>query len=794
MINAGLTAARETRNDGAVTLSRTLSRRSTVSVSFTHTSSRSAGPGDGRQPARLGPAGTPVSPSGVFHAGYGFGSTSIATAEAAAGIRHDVDFGFDFSQAAPVFRPNGARDGNRIDDPQRRPQPQASCSSCARASRAISRARWSTRIEYTRPMQFVAGFQQPFLSDALGLNVDGQLGRAWFLSIAGGCRPRHRSGSRPAPRSTTGTRRRRACAGRSRERGASKLEGYSTRFRFTGSEPVGADASIAARAAGRARRIVVVGCVVPEEIEVSVLPGRKYAIEDFLRIAWRRKWLILLPFVVVSVATVLVVRRLPDVYRSETTILVIPQRVPDSYVRATVTDRIGDRLQSLNQQILSRSSLEKIIVELNLFQNERSTTSMEDLIARMRNTVKVDPVRGGCVQGQLTSSPDPVTAQVVTERLATLFIQMNVEDRGSLAQGTSVFLKERLVEQEQRLIEQEKKLEAYRLAHAGELPSQAASNVQGLQSARAQLQTLVDSMNRERERLGTKERELGDLLVPEPAGAVPPAGVSSPSGGSSTPAASPVEELAEARSQLLTMEERLTAEHPDVRRLRRRVAQLEAQVQVLKSQRPAAPATAAVPAPAQTPNELQRERRIRDLRAEIDAINQRIGALQRDQQRILQEINVYQARLEAVPVRESEQVELMRDYETVQTLYRDLLSKHEAAKIAEAMEKGRVGEQFRVLDPALIPDRPYSPDRLKLNALGIAFGLLIGLGIVAALEFMDSTLKSEEDIRTVLALPVIATIPVFSPKLPRGQRVRGVLTGSGTALVILAIEIARGLR
>jgi polysaccharide chain length determinant protein (PEP-CTERM system associated) len=526
-----------------------------------------------------------------------------------------------------------------------------------------------------------------------------------------------------------------------------------------------------------------------------VLPGRKYAIEDFVRILWRRKWLIVLPFIVVSAATVLVVRRLPDVYRAETTILVIPQRVPDSYVRATVTDRIGDRLQSLNQQILSRSMLEKIIVELNLFQNERATSSMEDLVARMRNTVKVDPVVRGDAFKVSYTSPDPVTAQVVTERIATLFIQMNVEDRGTLAQTTSVFLKERLVEQEQRLIEQEKKLEAYRLAHAGELPSQAPSNVQGLQSARVQLQTTVDSINRERERLGAKERELSDLLAPEPVGAFPSAAsVSSPSGGASTPAASPVEELAQAQSQLLAMEERLTAEHPDVRRLRRRVAQLEAQVQVLKSQRPSTPATAAVPLPAQTPNELQRERRIRDSRAEIAAINQRIGAFHRDQQRIQQEITVYQARLEAVPVRESEQVELMRDYETVQTLYRDLLSKHEAAKIAEAMEKGRVGEQFRVLDPALIPDRPYSPDRLKLNAIGVALGLLIGLGIVAALEFMDSTLKSEEDIRTVLALPVIATIPVFSPKLPPGQRVRGMLTGSGTTLVIVAIEIARGLR
>ena len=133
----------------------------------------------------------------------------------------------------------------------------------------------------------------------------------------------------------------------------------------------------------------------------------------------------------------------------------------------------------------------------------------------------------------------------------------------------------------------------------------------------------------------------------------------------------------------------------------------------------------------------------------------------------------------------------------MQELYRTLLSKHEEAKIAEAMEKGRVGEQFRVLDPALVPDRPFSPDRVKLNALGIVLGLLIGVGIVAALEFMDATLKSEEDIRTVLALPVIATIPVFAPKMRNGRPTAAAGCSRGRARAVLpslAAEIVRSLR
>ena len=149
-----------------------------------------------------------------------------------------------------------------------------------------------------------------------------------------------------------------------------------------------------------------------------------------------------------------------------------------------------------------------------------------------------------------------------------------------------------------------------------------------------------------------------------------------------------------------------------------------------------------------------------------------------------------------IQLKTPEQIELMRDYETLQQLYHDLLSKHEAAKIAEAMEKGQVGEQFRVLDAALVPDHPYSPDRVKLNAIGIFLGLMIGLGIVAALEFMDGTLKSEEDIRTVLGLPVIATIPIFAPKAPGGavrQRLRWLVSGALT-LIAVAAPIVRSLR
>src|SRR5215510_6156468 len=126
-----------------------------------------------------------------------------------------------------------------------------------------------------------------------------------------------------------------------------------------------------------------------------MIPGKKYTTDDFLQIAWRRKWIILIPFVVISVGTFIVVARLPNQYRSQTTILVVPQRVPDSYVRSTVTASIDERLRSISEQILSRSRLERIIHDFDLYRELRKKALLEDVVERMRRDITVDPAKGG---------------------------------------------------------------------------------------------------------------------------------------------------------------------------------------------------------------------------------------------------------------------------------------------------------------------------------------------------------------------------------------------------------------
>jgi len=126
-----------------------------------------------------------------------------------------------------------------------------------------------------------------------------------------------------------------------------------------------------------------------------VIPGKKYTADDIIEILKRRVWLIAVPFVLITAGAAVQSKLTPNLYRSETVILVVPQQIPESYVRATVTSRIEDRLQSISQQILSRTYLERIIVDFDLYANERKVAVMENIVETMRRRdISIENVKG----------------------------------------------------------------------------------------------------------------------------------------------------------------------------------------------------------------------------------------------------------------------------------------------------------------------------------------------------------------------------------------------------------------
>jgi polysaccharide chain length determinant protein (PEP-CTERM system associated) len=547
-----------------------------------------------------------------------------------------------------------------------------------------------------------------------------------------------------------------------------------------------------------------------------MLPGKQYTPIDYALMAWRWRWVILVPCLVGAYVALIVSSRMSTLYLSEMLIQVVPQRVPDAYVKSTVTMKTVDRLSALSEQIMSRTELERLVVEMNLYPDLRQRLPMQDVVDQMRTKIRVDPIRERNQDADSFyvrfSYPEANMARSVTERLGGLFIDVNARDRGNLAQATNSFLETQLDDARKNLETQENRLKDFRERYAGRLPTQLDFNMSALQSSQARIQTLIESLARDRDQkllLQTTYAELSaQELPPPPAPPTPVVPASPPQSAQAqtTPVMSGTtkQNLDQARAALSALEMRLKPEHPDIVRTKSAIASLEAKAaeeakQALAAQQAAAEAAAQTAAaanppttpvtispPALTPAEIARRDRLQTMRAQIESLERQITFKEAEELRVRSSIEDLQRRIEQIPGVESEWVSLTRDYATQQSAYQQLLSKSQDAKLAANLEQRQIGEQFRILDPPRTPNRPVGVARLETNGIGAGIGLAIGLMLAGFLEFRDRTFRKAGDITEVLQLPVIALVPrVISPEERRRARVRGVLVSAAAMVVAL---------
>jgi polysaccharide chain length determinant protein (PEP-CTERM system associated) len=510
--------------------------------------------------------------------------------------------------------------------------------------------------------------------------------------------------------------------------------------------------------------------------------SRSYTADEIRRIVAKRRWMVLIPFALGVAATPLLAPFAQPLYRSETLIMVIPQRVPDAYVKPTVTEAVADRLPAISEQILSRSRLERIIQEMDLYVDLRRRQVMEDVVARMRKDVTVTIIGREANSFRVAYvSHEAETARRVAERLASLYIEQNLTDRNNQAVSTSEFLETQLQEAKRRLIEQERKLEDYRNRHAGQLPTQLQANLQAIQNANLQLQALNETNNRAQERRLLMERQIADTQsLPLPA---TPASI----GEDGPVATTAAQQLEVARARLTAYLQRYTPDHPDVVSQQRLIAELTEKVE---QETPMG--ASATPERPLSPAEAAQRKRILDLQAELAVIDRQLSSNRTEEQRLKGMIASLQAKVDAVPSRESELVELTRDYSTLQTAYASLLMKREDSAIAANLERRQIGEQFRILDPASRPERPYNQiQRLGMLSAGALGGLVLGLAFIGLGEYRDSSFRREEDVYGRLSLPVLAMVPMMTSVREKNaiKRRNRLLDMAGTAVVIGAVFV-----
>jgi succinoglycan biosynthesis transport protein ExoP len=537
------------------------------------------------------------------------------------------------------------------------------------------------------------------------------------------------------------------------------------------------------------------------------------------RTLYKRKLIVMAIWVIVAGGAAVVVQQLPAVYRSETTILVDSQKIPEKYVSPTINTDLRDRLASIREQILSSTRLNQTIADFDLYHEEKKSYVQEEIIEMMRKDIDITLEKGWSNDrpGAFRISyqgPVPATVAEVANRLATQFIDENLRNREVQSQGTSEFIQNQVVEAKKKLDELEAAVSRYKLAHNGELPQQEPALLGALSRLQLEMQGNQDAINRAQQDKVMLENALSTSETAQ--AALLRAGEARPSESNEGSATSDSQGLAlgtnaqprrRKKSELLqeqldVMRIRYSDDHPDVKRLRDEIERLKS-----SEDKAAEPASTAAAVPSKTaPKSVSRpspeaalelaktNERIAGLKGQIKLNNHELENRTADRKRILDSIAAYQKHVDTLPVREQEMAAVTRDYETSKLNYRSLVDKKLAADMASDMEHRQKAESFKVIDPARVPEKPFKPNRPVFIAIGCIAGLVLGIAAGLGKELKQGVVLGEWELPA--HVQIIGRVPriEFERKTRFLIRFRGrrVAVVSSLVVSLLAI-IAAGL-
>jgi len=470
--------------------------------------------------------------------------------------------------------------------------------------------------------------------------------------------------------------------------------------------------------------------------------NRPFSPMDYIQIALRRKWLVILPLVIIVPISIALCFLLPKLYKAETTILVIPQTVPDSFVKPTVTMNPSEYLNVISQQIMSRTRLETVIKKTS--PDLYKTTPMEDIIAGMRSKIKIDVHRNEDSKSVASftvsyQGKDPYRVAEITNLLASLFIEENLQSRAQQAEKTTDFLSTELIQLEKSLADNENKISDFKQLHIGSLPEQRDANLRMLDQLTLQQERIAGELNdAESRRILLQQQQIQTGGIPS---------TNSDNQGSLL-VNSLQTRINEAQRRVTELRNKYTDEHPDVVSAKAELARLVSQAKYL-------PGDAQSQSVSPVGNEID---------AQILALNLKIKGLHNEELSTKSRIADYQARIEITPKIEQELSALMRNYENSKNAYDDLSDKRMAARQAQTLEMEQQGEQFKVLDVAKVPLKPFKPNKPQILLVGILLALAIGGGLAYLAELMDQSFHSVQDVETYLELPVLASVPLVSDR------------------------------
>ena len=470
-------------------------------------------------------------------------------------------------------------------------------------------------------------------------------------------------------------------------------------------------------------------------------------IADYMEMVKRRKWSLILPTAIVFIISLIAAFVWPPTYRSTSTILIEEQEIPKEFVMTTVTSYAEQRLQSLNQRIMSSTRLLEVMNRFNLYSDLRKRLTIEEVIEMMRKDIKFETISADVLDRRKGGAPaattiaftvsydgkHPEQVQQVANVLASLYLEENLRVREAQTVGATKFLDEEATGLRKQLAESDMKIAAFKTKHQGELPELVQLNLQTLERIERDIDMQNDQLRNLKEREGSLQVQLASIP---------------------TDAANQDRTLMkELKAKLVQLQSKYSDKYPDIGKTKSEIAELEKRLA-------AAPKgdtdnTKKSPSPFDQPDNpayVTLASQLSSTQSDIESTKKQIGELQKKR-------DDYRKRMELSPRVEEGYKALMTERNNTQLKYDEMMKKSMEARVAQGMEKGQMGEKFTLIDPARLPEKPVKPKVWAIILVGLFLGIGGGVGMTALKEYSDQSVRDEQSLSVLTTLPVLSTIP-----------------------------------
>ena len=544
---------------------------------------------------------------------------------------------------------------------------------------------------------------------------------------------------------------------------------------------------------------------------------------------WRRRRTFWVVAGVTGVSAVLVALLLPGTYRSTATILIEQQEIPQEMVRSVITSFADQRVQVISQRVMTTKNLMTLIDRYGLYPGIREKAPREVLLTKMRDDIAmhlisadvVDPRSGRPTQATIAfsvsyESPSPDLALKVANDLTSLYLNENLTSRAQLSEQTFAFLTEQTNQESAHINELDAQLAAFKEKHHDDLPELLQLNIQTAQRTELDLhesQNRIAALDSQRVLLesqlaqlspnsqvfsdtgqrifGTEDRlkDLKSKLAAYKAlyGPNHPDVLSTQREvdgmekeiASEDGTSDRLRQLSEAKAKLAALREKYSPTYPDVVSLQREIDGLQKAVQADG----AASTEQTSRQHADNPVYIQ-------VKGQLDALSVDRESEVKKRDELQGKLDSYEKRMAQSPEVERQYREMERELEATQLKYQEILSKQTEAQVAQNLETERKGEKFTLIEPPQPPEKPVSPNRLLIVLGGTVLAVALGFGAVVAREVLDASVRGPGDIRQLLQVPALVSIPVIVTTSDRARHKRFLFySWSGTVAALLLIVV-----